>query len=67
MKKNYFIITLTLLLSVFTVCFLIGRAIAEKDNKGQDDKNESGVASIPHYEEEITPTGTESSGVKKEN
>ena len=66
MKKNYFIITLTLLLSVFTVCFLIGRAIAEKDNKGQDNKNESGIASIPHYEEEITPTGTESSGVKKE-
>ena len=63
MKKTYLLIALTIVLSVFTICFLLGRAMvlnSENENKNDSTSENNGIVAIPFYEKETTETvGTE--------
>ena len=67
MKKIYYLLAFTILMSVFTVCFLIGRAMVLRD----DDNNQNapiksdGIVAIPFSEDEVKETANETEKVEK--
>ncbi len=65
MKRIYYLLAFTLLMSVFTVCFLIGRAMVLKDDTPATPIQNDGVVAIPYGENDVKETASDSEKVEK--
>ena len=65
MKRIYYLVAFTLLMSVFTVCFLIGRAMVLKDDSPATPIGNDGVVAIPYGENEVKETASDAEKVEK--
>ena len=65
MKRIYYLLAFTLLMSVFTVCFLIGRAMVIKDEAPAVPIGNDGVVAIPFGESEVKETASDTEKVEK--
>lgn len=65
MKRIYYLLAFTLLMSVFTVCFLIGRAMVIKDDTPATPIENDGVVAIPYGENAVKETASETETVEK--
>lgn len=65
MKRIYYLLAFTLLMSVFTVCFLIGRAMVLKEDTPATPIENDGVVAIPFGESEVKETASDSEKVEK--
>ena len=65
MKRIYYLLAFTLLMSVFTVCFLIGRAMVLKEDSPTVPIGNDGVVAIPFGESEVKETASDSEKVEK--
>ena len=65
MKRIYYLLAFTLLMSVFTVCFLIGRAMVLKEDSPAVPIGNDGVVAIPYGENEVKETASDTEKVEK--
>ena len=65
MKRIYYLLAFTLLMSVFTVCFLIGRAMVLKDDAPATPILNDGVVAIPYGGNDVKETASDSEKVEK--
>lgn len=65
MKRIYYLLAFTLLMSVFTVCFLIGRAMVIKNDTPATPIENDGVVAIPYGENAVKETTSETETVEK--
>ncbi len=65
MKRIYYLLAFTILMSVFTVCFLIGRAMVIKDDTPAKPIENDGVVAIPYGENEVKETASDTEKVEK--
>ena len=65
MKRIYYLLAFTLLMSVFTVCFLIGRAMVLKEDTPATPIENDGVVAIPFGESEVKETANDAEKVEK--
>ncbi len=65
MKRIYYLLAFTLLMSVFTVCFLIGRAMVIKEDSPTVPIENDGVVAIPYGEKDVKETASEAENIEK--
>ena len=69
MKKTYFLIALTIVISVFMLCFFFGRAIVLNDKKElkAENKDDGGAVEIPYQEKESKEVAVKEDFVPKDD